>query len=377
MALSTKQKRDIARTIAGFAAAGVVAAGLILLGNRNDAISEAESLKAGVLTAHQVRVAFETVGGRLTERPIEEGRIVEAGDLLLGIDGTDLRLSIESTEAAILQADAQITLERDGIALALAQAATTERTLWRQIEEAEASRKAAAAQLETAETAWRRAERLFPQGAIAQAAHDEARSGWVSAREGLAISERTVSRLALGATKEQMARLRAKGSAEGMTLESVANTRQAAENRRSSLAALEAGKAQLETTLKQLRVNEKRLEIRAPERAKVLEVLFEPGELVAPNTPAVLLESERMYLDIYVSEADAGRFAAGTTVSCRSPALGRDFEGRVRLVDAAPDFANLRQVRERGQADLTLFRVRVDVKPAEGLLPGMTLEVRL
>ena len=42
-----------------------------------------------------------------------------------------------------------------------------------------------------------------------------------------------------------------------------------------------------------------------------------------------------------------------------------------------PDFASLRMVRERGQADLTLFRVRIDVPPAEGLLPGMTLEVRL
>lgn len=34
-------------------------------------------------------------------------------------------------------------------------------------------------------------------------------------------------------------------------------------------------------------------------------------------------------------------------------------------------------VRERGQADLTLFKVRINVEPAEGLLTGMTLEVKL
>ena len=47
------------------------------------------------------------------------------------------------------------------------------------------------------------------------------------------------------------------------------------------------------------------------------------------------------------------------------------------VISEEPDFASLRMVRERGQADLTLFRVRIDVPPAEGLLPGMTLEVRL
>ena len=41
MAIPQKQKRDILRTIGGFAAAGILAAGLIFLGNRNDAVSEA------------------------------------------------------------------------------------------------------------------------------------------------------------------------------------------------------------------------------------------------------------------------------------------------------------------------------------------------
>lgn len=37
MAIPQKQKRDILRTIGGFAAAGILAVGLIFLGNRNDA----------------------------------------------------------------------------------------------------------------------------------------------------------------------------------------------------------------------------------------------------------------------------------------------------------------------------------------------------
>lgn len=63
MAIPQKQKRDILCTISGFAAAGILAAGLIFLGNRNDAVSEAERLKAGILTAHEVKAAFQSVGG--------------------------------------------------------------------------------------------------------------------------------------------------------------------------------------------------------------------------------------------------------------------------------------------------------------------------
>ena len=377
MTTSLKQKKDIARTIGAFALAGAAAAVLILLGNRNDAVSEAEHLKAGVLTAHQIRAAFQNVGGRLVDRPIVEGRTVEAGERLLGIDGTDVKLSIASTEAAIRQATEEINFERASIELALDEASTTERQLWRQIEEAEAARKSAEAVLEAAQAAWNRAQRLKPQGAIAQAAWEAAKSDWVGAGEALSIAVRTISRLTTGATKAQLARLHARGTAEGMTLETMVNARRAAQNRRIALAAREAGRDALEVSLKQLKVNEARLEIRAPERAKVLEVLYEVGELVGPGTPAVLLETERRYVDIYVSETQAARLQTGGVLPCFSPALERDVPGRISLIEAAPDFAGLRQVRERGQADLTLFRVRLEVGEEQGLLPGMTLEVKL
>ena len=116
MAIPQKQKRDILLTIGGFAAAGILAAGLIFLGNRNDAVSEAERLKAGILTAHEVKAAFQSVGGRLVERPVTEGQRVRAGELLLGIDGTDIRISIEAQKAAIRQIDAQTALEEESIA---------------------------------------------------------------------------------------------------------------------------------------------------------------------------------------------------------------------------------------------------------------------
>ena len=50
MNLSKKQLRDITRTALGFTGVLCAAAALIWLGNRNDAVTNAESLKAGILT---------------------------------------------------------------------------------------------------------------------------------------------------------------------------------------------------------------------------------------------------------------------------------------------------------------------------------------
>ena len=373
MNLSKKQLRDITRTALGFTGVLCAAAALIWLGNRNDAVTNAESLKAGILTAHQVKAAFETVSGRLVDRPIEEGMTVEAGAKLLAIDGTDISLSIRQTEALIHQADAQIAAEEEGIRLALAEANTEEQTLWRQIEASEAARKSASAEWLRAEADWKRAQRLLPQGAMAQSDFDALKAAAASAREGLSSAERAVD----AARAEDRQKLSRTGSAEGMRLDAVVNARQAAENRRISLESLKAGREASAAALEQLKVNQSRLTLKAPEKAKVLEVLYEKGELVSPNAPAVLLESERLYFDIYVAENKVKGFQEGAKVTCWSPALNQDVRGTVLSVTAAPDFADLKMVRERGQADLTLFKVRINVEPAEGLLTGMTLEVKL
>lgn len=123
-------------------------------------------------------------------------------------------------------------------------------------------------------------------------------------------------------------------------------------------------------------MNRTRLEIAAPERAKVISVLYELGELVSPNAPAVLFESERRYVDVYVAEDQVGGFTEGTEVPCYVPAIDRIVTGKVQTTDAAPDFADLKMVRERGQADLKLFKVRIEIPATEGLLAGMTVEVR-
>ena len=97
--------------------------------------------------------------------------------------------------------------------------------------------------------------------------------------------------------------------------------------------------------------------------------------MVPASCAAVILETDRRYYDIYVSEAQVNRYQEGSGVTGYAVAIDKNVTGEVRIATAAPSFADLRMTREHGTADLTSFKVRIYVKPTEGLLTGMTIEV--
>ena len=49
--------------------------------------------------------------------------------------------------------------------------------------------------------------------------------------------------------------------------------------------------------------------------------------------------------------------------------------GTIRIITQAPGFADLKMSREKGQADLSAFQVRIYIEPQAGVLPGMTIGV--
>ena len=104
--------KNMLRTTGIFA--GLLTAGslLIYFGTRNDAVTVARSIKAGVLTADEVNTAFQNVGGRLVERPIIESQHVKKGEVLAKLDGTDTRLAMASAEAVLAGLEASLRLKR-------------------------------------------------------------------------------------------------------------------------------------------------------------------------------------------------------------------------------------------------------------------------
>ena len=363
------------RTVVVFTVVLIAASSLIYFGSQNDAVSVAQSIKAGILTADEVNVAFQNVGGRIVARDIEESQLVKKGDVLMLLDPTDNALAIAKQKAVIETQKAQLELEKASVATASSEADLSEAAAWRNIEEIEARLKANRATLKLAQKEYDRANALIKTGSVSQSVYDNAVSALTNARSALRQTERQLASATIGADVASLNILENQGSAQGMPLLSVKNTRESVANRLHNIKALAAALAQSEVRLDELEVERERLTLRAPEDGKILKILYENGEMITAGAPAVLLESDRRYFDIFVNESMAPNYQAGTRVTAHAPAIDKEVQGTVRFATVSSSFADLRNTRERGQADLTNFQVRIYTDRDDAFLTGMTMEV--
>lgn len=348
---------------------------LIFLGSRNDAVTVAKSIKSGVLTADEINVAFQNVGGKVIKRFVEESQMVKKGDPLMQLEDVDTKLAIDRLQALVDSQRAAVNQEQAAIEITENETNLSELSTWRKIEEVKASLEAAKSARNLASTEFDRQTQLRKTGGNSQSQLDNARNAFVVAKMQVIQIESQLSTLMIGATPEQVSQFEKTQNATGMSLQSIIIARQKLENRQNQLAQLKAQLAQGEADLKQLQINYQRLTLKAPEDGKVLKLMFEDGELAPTGAPAVLLETDRKYIDIYVNEKMVNDYQPGTTVIANAIALDKEVKGKVRFATAAPSFADLRMTRERGQADLTSYQVRIYIESIPKLLTGMTLEV--
>lgn len=353
----------------------LVGSTLICLGSRNDAVSVAKSIKSGVLTADEINVAFQNVGGKVVKRFVQESQFVKKGDPLMQLEDIDTQLSIDRLQALVDSQTAAVKQEQAAIEITENETNLNELSTWRKIEEVKANLEAAISSRDLANTEFQRHTQLRKTGGASQSQLDAARNAYINSKMLVVQIESQLSTLMIGATPEQIAQFEQTRNATGMTLQSITIARQKLQNRQNQLAQIKAQLAQAEADLKQLKVNYSRLTLVAPEDGKVLKLMFEDGEMVPAGAPAVLLETDRKYVDIYVNEKMVNDYQPGTKVKANVIALDKTVNGTVRFATAAPSFADLRMTRERGQADLTSYQVRIYMEPIANLLTGMTIEV--
>lgn len=342
--------------------------GIILMYKGNDAVALATEHKEGILTAEQVKMSFDSVSGRLVNEAVQEAQEVKKGDILMELDSTDVDLSIEKLEAQIAQMDAQINSTNGAIGIGYAKADTDEQQSFRQIDQQRAAVDSANATYENKQLDYNRKASLAEIGAIAQSELDDARTNLNVAAANAAQQQQLLAKLLGGA--------RDSGNTDSLALPTIAQERQETGNKQHEVQSLAQQKKALEVQLKELQVKKERLVLRAPEDGRVLKILAKQGEMVQANTPVVLLESKRCYYDIYLSEKQASQLHEGDTLTGRTVAGEKTAIGTVRLITQAPGFADLKMSREKGQSDLSAFQVRIYTEPADGIQPGMTIEVR-
>ena len=373
--LKELKARPVFRTVMFFVIITCIASILIMLGHRSDAVTQARRMQAGVLTADEISTAFENVGGKLIKRLVNESQLVKKGDLLLEIDSQDIENNIASLRAQIDNLSAQIDAQQISLDNSRDKLRTTEISTWRSIEDLLSQLDSAQAEFTRASAEYRRYANLDKASAVSKSSYDQARAVFLQAQAAVTSTKKNLDNLTLGATKEQLEKLRKDHDATGMTLSAISQQRTDTENIENTLRALKASRDSLKAQLSQQELNLSRTKLYAPEDGKVQEVLFDEGEMVAASSTAVVLETSRKYYDVYISERAAAHYKAGDHVTSYCYALDKDVTGTVRFVESAPSFADLRMTREQGQADLTSFKMRVYTDADDDLLSGMTMEV--
>ncbi|KAA8786975.1 hypothetical protein ABIE27_002960 [Paenibacillus sp. 4624] len=124
----------------------------------------------------------------------------------------------------------------------------------------------------------------------------------------------------------------------------------------------------------------------------MLIIILAGGLLIAKGTDAVsqaennkqgilntAQDAAAYYVDFYIPESQIEQFHADQKINVHFPYLEQPLvkEGVVTSVAPSPQFANLRMTREKGQADLSMYLIRISVPTSKDLLPGMTAEVQL
>ena len=346
----------------------LIISGVVLMYRGNDAVVLATEKKEGILTAEQIKLAFDSVSGRMINEAVIEGQHVRAGDVIMVLDPTDTDLSIEKLKAQLAQLDAQIKSTGGSMDVSLFRADNDEQQSFRQIDSQRAAVDSARATLTNTRLDYDRTRALVEAGAVPKAQLDDATMALNVAQANVQSQEQLLERLLAGVSDS--------GRTDSLALPTIEQERAAARNMQNDIEALNQQRNYLAVQLRELEVEKERLTLRAPEDGKILSILQKQGEMISPSVPVVLLETNRVYYDIYVSEDQAVNLHEGDEVIGTTVADQKRVTGTIRLLTQAPGFADLKQSREKGQADLSAFQVRIYIDPTSGAMPGQTIGVQ-
>lgn len=353
----------------------LIAGGILLVAKGHDAVTLAVEKKEGILTAEQVKIAFENIGGRLVKEDVRESQEVKKGDILMVLDSVDIDLAIERLQSQIGQMDAKINQMNGSIRIGYDKTSTTEKQTYRQIEQQKSALDAAKATYDNQQLTYNRKKTLAATGAVSESELDSAQMALDVAVANVGQQQRLLEKMLAGTSAAEKEQVFTSGNADNIYLPNIDQQRQDLENNQFNVQDLIQQKENLLVQIKELQVKKERLTLRAPEDGKILKIIAKQGEMVAANAPVILLESKRYYYDIYLDEQQASHLRPGDEIAGSAVAGNRIVNGIIRFVTAAPGFADLKMSREKGTADLAAFQIRIYVTPEENLLPGMTIEV--
>lgn len=306
--------------------------------------SSAPPHASGYVEATEVRIASK-VPGRVLSVAVAEGQRVTAGQTLIQLSSTDSELALTRLKAERQQADAQLRLllagsRTEDIVQAEAQAAA-----------AEGDRAAVATELAAAKIDADRFEQLVQKRAGSEKQRDDA-----MVRKALAESRLKAAEDRAAAARAQVARLKA-----GSRVQEV-------EAARARLSAVDAQIATINNDVDESTIT-------AASDGVVSSRLVEPGELIQPRVPLlVIVDLDRAWATAYVEEPRVASVTIGQAATVITDG-GDRLPGTVTFIAPRAEFTP-RNVQTASERAKLVYRVKVAVANTAGVLkPGMPVEV--
>jgi HlyD family secretion protein len=283
---------------------------------------------SGNIEITDIEVGFK-IPGRVEERPVSEGQMIKAGQVVARLDDKDLKLEIAQRQAQV----------------ATAQSVLTELTAGSRPEEiaqAEAALQSAQADGDRARLEFQRQKRLYEREVISTREFDLAKTGFEASEARIREAKEFSILVRKGPRQEKIDQARANLDQAKQAL-GLAQTR-----------------FQYATLL-------------SPISGMVLSENVEPGEYVSPGTPIISMgDVSQLYLRAYINETDLGRVKVGQKVRVTTDTFpGKPYEGKISFIAPQSEFTpkNIQTQKERVKL---VYRIKVEIpNPNMELKPGM------
>lgn len=366
---------SIVVSIACLGAAGLVA-------YRGMHHEESRSIKvSGNIELNEVQIAFKT-SGRLIERKVDEGDVVEKGMIVARLDRDQLlrqrdreRAALASAEAMLAQAET--AAEWQGQTLAadndlrhadLNSAEVHLRELRngarpQEIQEARATVEAARAEAERSARDWERAQTLYKNDDISTSQFDQFRTRAESGAAALHQAQERAALIAAGPRAEAI------DAASAQVARAEAGVKASAANR------LEVIRRQQEVALRRSEIDRARAQIAlidsqlaetvavSPIRGAVLVKSADVGEIVAPGTSVLTLgDIDRPWLRAFINERDLGRIKLGAAASVTTDSFpGKTYAGHISYIASQAEFTP-KQIQTQEERVKLVYRIKIELE---------------
>jgi len=352
---------------------------------------------SGTIEGTEVFIRSE-VAGKLMQLEVEQGDLVEAGQLLGTIDHEkleiqraeteadlelvrirltqakrDLELTRQRVQSHVQEAEASLAYAQSRLELALAGEREEERAnAAEEVREVQAS-------LRKAEADLRRMERLVSEGVVPQERLDGAQAVYDQTLARFRAAQNRLSMMVQGTRKEDIDAARAQEQSAQAELAMVRADLSLIPLKEEEVA---VGRSRVKKAARRLDLIEARIRdafLYSPIVGVVAQKFQEPGEVVTVGMPIVSVSDLRkVWLWVYVPERDLGRIRLRDEASVEVDAYpGRQFPGRVVFIRQEAEFTpkNIQTKEERVNL---VFGVKVEVNNPDGILkPGLPADALL